>query len=126
MKAKPDDRAAHAPARRRHGSGLDREHLRRCTADDRALEVELLSLFKVQARLQAHLISMAKLPSDYQRALHTLKGAALAIGANAVAATAAELESMKLGAHQAARRKLIDRLTAELAEVDSEIEALIG
>lgn len=119
MKAKPGDRVAYV-------SCLDREHLRRYTGDDRTLEVELLSLFKVQARLQAHLISMAKLPSDYQRALHTLKGAALAIGANAVAGTAAELESMKLGGHQAARRKLIDRLAAEIAAVEAEIEALIG
>lgn len=126
MKAKAGDRVASVPAGSRQRSCLDREHLRRCTGDDRTLEVELLSLFKVQARLQAHLLSMAKLPSDYQRALHTLKGAALAIGANAVAGTAAELESMKLGGHQAARRKLIDRLAAEIAAVEAEIEALIG
>lgn len=126
MKAKAGDRVASVLVGSRQDACLDREHLRRYTGDDRTLEVELLSLFKVQARLQAHLISMAKLPSDYQRALHTLKGAALAIGANALAGTAAELESMKLGGHQAARRKLIDRLASEIAAVEAEIEALIG
>ena len=126
MNRKAADRSKSAPAGVRQGSGLDLQHLRRYTADDRTLEVELLSLFKVQARLQAQLISMAKLPSDYQRALHTLKGAALAIGANAVARTAIELEAIALGAEPAARRNLIDRLGQEIAAVEAEIETLIG
>jgi HPt (histidine-containing phosphotransfer) domain-containing protein len=126
MNRKAGDRSKSVPPGDRQGSRLDLEHLRRYTADDRLLEVELLSLFKVQARLQSQLIAMAKLPSDYRRALHTLKGAALAIGANAVAVMAAELESMALGTEPAARRKLIDRLGEEIAAVEAEIEALIG
>jgi HPt (histidine-containing phosphotransfer) domain-containing protein len=126
MKRKAADRSKSAPAGVRQGSCLDLQHLRRYTADDRTLEVELLSLFKVQAQLQAQLISMAKLASDYQRALHTLKGAALAIGANAVARTAIELEAIALGAEPAARRNLIDRLGQEIAAVEAEIETLIG
>jgi HPt (histidine-containing phosphotransfer) domain-containing protein len=126
MNRKAGDRSKFLLPRDRQGSRLDLEHLRRYTADDRMLEVELLSLFKVQARLQSQLIAMAKLPSDYRRALHTLKGAALAIGANAVATTAAELESMALGTQSDARRRLIDRLTEEIAAVEAEIAALIG
>jgi HPt (histidine-containing phosphotransfer) domain-containing protein len=126
MDRKKGDRSKSVPAGVRQGAGLDLEHLRRYTADDRTLEVELLSLFKVQARLQAQLIAMAKLPSDYQRALHTLKGAALAIGANAVANTAAKLELMPLGAEPAARRLLTDKLAKEIAAVEAEIETLIG
>lgn len=126
MNRKAGDRSTSVPSGGGQGSRLDLEHLRRYTAEDRMLEVELLSLFKVQARLQAQLVAMAKLPSDYQRALHTLKGAALAIGANAVAITAAELESMALGTEPAARHKLIDRLTEEIAAVEAEIEAVIG
>jgi len=126
MNRKAGDRSKSVPPGNRQGSRLDLEHLRRYTADDRLLEVELLSLFKVQARLQSQLIAVAKLPSDYRRALHTLKGAALAIGANAVAVMAAELESMALGTEPAARRKLIDRLGEEIAAVEAEIEALIG
>jgi HPt (histidine-containing phosphotransfer) domain-containing protein len=126
MDRKQGDRSKSVPAGDRQGAGLDLEHLRRCTSGDRTLEVELLSLFKVQARLQAQLIAMARLPSDYQRALHTLKGAALAIGANAVANTAAKLESMPLGAEPAPRRLLIDKLAKEIAAVEAEIETLIG
>jgi HPt (histidine-containing phosphotransfer) domain-containing protein len=126
MDRKQRDRSKSVPAGDRQGAGLDLEHLRRYTAHDQTLEVELLSLFKVQARLQAQLIAMAKLPSDYQRALHTLKGAALAIGANAVANTAAKLESMPLGSETAARRLLIDKLAKEIAAVEAEIETLIG
>ena len=126
MDRKRGDRSKSVPAGGRLGAGLDFEHLRRYTANDRTLEVELLSLFKVQARLQAQLIAMAKLPSDYQRALHTLKGAALAIGANAVANTAAKLESMPLGTEPAARHRLIDKLAKEIAAVEVEIETLIG
>jgi HPt (histidine-containing phosphotransfer) domain-containing protein len=126
MNGKASNRPKPNPPGARQRSRLDLDHLRRYTGDDRTLEIELLSLFKVQARLQAHLISMAKLPSDSQRALHTLKGAALAIGANDVARIAAQLEEMKLGVDPAARTKLIDRLAREIAAVEAEIEALIG
>jgi HPt (histidine-containing phosphotransfer) domain-containing protein len=126
MDRKAGDRSKSVPAGDRKGAGLDLEHLRRYTADDRTLEIELLSLFKVQARLQAQLIAMAKLPSDYQRALHTLKGAALAIGATAIASTVSKLESMPLGTEPVARQGLIDRLAKEIAAIEAEIETLLS
>jgi HPt (histidine-containing phosphotransfer) domain-containing protein len=126
MSGAAGDPSASASTERRQACGLDLDHLRRSTGDDRDLEVELLSLFKVQARVQGGLISMAKLPSDYRRAVHTLKGAALAIGATAIVKTAAELEAITLAGHPEIRRKLIAKLAEEIAAVEAEIERLIG
>jgi HPt (histidine-containing phosphotransfer) domain-containing protein len=104
-----------------HPSWIDLGQLRRHTQDDRALESELLGLFRVQARLQLNVISIARKPADYRLAIHSLKGAALAIGAKPIAATAAELEAIGLTGDAAMRRRLMktlaDQVTATLAEI---------
>ena len=75
---------------------LNLAFLRRQTFDDRDLERELLHLFEKQcARLVPVAVEGAEDRSSQRRAeaAHTLKGAALAIGAERVAAAAARLEA---------------------------------
>jgi HPt (histidine-containing phosphotransfer) domain-containing protein len=100
---------------------LDVDHLRRYTLDDKVLEAELLGLFRVQARVQLDLISIASLPADYQLAVHTLKGAALVIGAKAIVACTRELEALGFPANATRRRQLISRLADEISATDAEI-----
>jgi HPt (histidine-containing phosphotransfer) domain-containing protein len=72
---------------------LDLDHLRRQTAGDRALERDLLALFKTQcARLR---LLMAEEESPVQRAdvAHKLKGSARAIGALRLASLVDRLET---------------------------------
>jgi HPt (histidine-containing phosphotransfer) domain-containing protein len=107
------------PGERR--SWIDLGQLRRQTQDDRALESELLELFRIQARLQLNVISIARKPADYRLAVHSLKGAALAIGAKPIAATATELEAVGFTGDSTMRRRLMktlaDQVKATLAEI---------
>jgi HPt (histidine-containing phosphotransfer) domain-containing protein len=107
------------PTERR--SWIDLGQLRRHTQDDRGLESELLGLFRVQARVQLNVISIATKSADFRLAVHSLKGAASAIGAKAIAATTAELEAVGFNGDTATRRlltkKLADQVTATLAEI---------
>jgi HPt (histidine-containing phosphotransfer) domain-containing protein len=81
---------------------LDLEHLRRQTAGDRALERDLLALFRTQcARLRLLILD----GDSVQRAdaAHTLKGSARAIGALRLASVADRLETdLRNGAATAA------------------------
>jgi HPt (histidine-containing phosphotransfer) domain-containing protein len=69
---------------------IDIEHLHRMTLGDASLEREVLAMFSAQA---ASLIgSLSALPAG--ALAHTLKGAALAIGAFGVADAAGDLEAL--------------------------------
>jgi HPt (histidine-containing phosphotransfer) domain-containing protein len=71
---------------------IDIEHLHRMTLGDASLEREVLAMFSAQA---AGLIgSLSALPADAGALAHTLKGAALAIGAFGVADAAGDLEAL--------------------------------
>jgi HPt (histidine-containing phosphotransfer) domain-containing protein len=71
---------------------IDIEHLHRMTLGDASLEREVLAMFSAQA---AGLIgSLSALPADAGVLAHTLKGAALAIGAFGVADAAGDLEAL--------------------------------
>jgi len=71
---------------------IDFEHLNRMTLGDAGLEQEVLAMFSAQA---AELVNtLAAMPSDAGALAHTLKGAARAIGAFAVADAAARLEAV--------------------------------
>jgi HPt (histidine-containing phosphotransfer) domain-containing protein len=73
---------------------IDLVHLRQATFGDEALASEVLGLFDAQA--ERLLAAIAGAPDERARreAAHTLKGAALGIGAHAVADAAAELETV--------------------------------
>jgi HPt (histidine-containing phosphotransfer) domain-containing protein len=107
-------------------SWLDLEHLRRYTLDDKSLELELLALFRVHARVQLDLLSIATLPTDFRHAAHTLKGAALGIGANAIAATTRQLEKLGFQGESGLRRQLMQRLAEEIDATEAEIARMTG
>jgi HPt (histidine-containing phosphotransfer) domain-containing protein len=113
-------------AQQRAAARLDLEHLRHYTLGDRALQAEVLELFRVQARVQLDLISIASLPGDFNLAVHTLKGAALVIGAKAIVATTKELETLRFSNDAAKRRQLIYRLAEEIALVEAEIAEIVA
>jgi HPt (histidine-containing phosphotransfer) domain-containing protein len=72
---------------------LDLEHLCRQTAGDRALERDLLALFRTQCARLRLLIQDGDLPVRRADAAHTLKGSARAIGALRLASVADRLET---------------------------------
>jgi len=110
------------PVAAKTADAIDLEHLDRVTFGNRALACEVLSLFDRQA--EKLLAEIVVAPDDRSRreAAHTLRGAALGIGATAVAEAADELESAglnavavagatgRLAAHIAAARLAIARL----------------
>jgi HPt (histidine-containing phosphotransfer) domain-containing protein len=122
----PKGRVGPIGARRQGASAIDLEHLRQYTLGDVALQSELLELFRVQARVQLDLISIAALPEDFNLAVHTLKGAALVIGARGIVATARELETQPFP-HEAAKRRQLTRLLAEqIAAIEAEIAEILA
>jgi HPt (histidine-containing phosphotransfer) domain-containing protein len=71
---------------------VDLAHLDRATFGDAELRREVLAMFDRQAvKLMAE-IAAAPDPHTRREAAHTLRGAALGIGANAVAGACAEIE----------------------------------
>ena len=76
-------------------AAIDWRHLERQCLGDAALAQELLSLFATQARQLAVQLTEAALPAPALADLaHRLKGSALAVGANALAARASALETL--------------------------------
>lgn len=76
---------------------LDLVYLSHQTFGDRALEVELLTLFERQARqimAQIAMSTAATNPGLRQDLVHTLKGSARAVGARQVAASAQDYEDV--------------------------------
>jgi hypothetical protein len=112
------------PASHKGAARLDLHDLQRSAGEDRHLAAELLNLFRVQAKVQLDLIRLAKLESDYRMALHTLKGAALAIGARSIVEVIAELDALPMAGQTAPRQKLVTRLAEEIAATEAEIARL--
>lgn len=91
---------------------VDMEHLARYTGGDAALNAEVLRLFDSQANeLVARLQSIldARDAKSWKEVTHTIKGAALGIGAFAMADAAAKLEPMDL-----ADRNAVEPVLGEL------------
>lgn len=97
---------------------IDLVHLARQTAGDRELEQELLALFADQCVKLLAMIRTAG-PGDGCDAAHTLKGAARAIGAWAVANAAEKVEA------SLQHRKIAEGL-GELAVAADEARAAIA
>lgn len=97
---------------------LDLAHLARCTQGDRALESEILTLYMEQAREQIRLVHEAREKEALRRAVHTLKGAALAVGVRSVAGTAERLEELDLEAACEARTALLVTLASDVAAAE--------
>lgn len=106
------------------GGPIDLAHLDCATFGDRALRREVLSLFERQAaKLAAELAAAADMRSRSEAA-HTLRGAALGIGANAVAEAALALEGAADDPIELTGA--LARLAARVAEVRLAIGGLLA
>ncbi len=107
MTAKSDNAA------RGLGDVVDLAHLGRYTMGDAALEMELLGMFDGQlADIASALERAGEDEEAWRLAAHTLKGAARAIGAFALAETAQALEEAGPGAPRSLREELHRRAQA--------------
>lgn len=105
---------------------LDLEHLDRYTMGDKALEQELLSLFRMQARQYADRLNDIVDPADWRLATHSIKGAARCIGAGRVATAAQALEETDPFTNPDRRRTLTQELLSHIVDCETTIEALAG
>jgi HPt (histidine-containing phosphotransfer) domain-containing protein len=109
---------------------LDRDHLDRMTGSDRALQAEILSLFRHQAELWGRLLD-PKAPSDgWVDAAHTLKGSARSIGAVTLAKACQDVETagrdgslsqLDICVKLSAVRDALDAAIIEIARLDHEL-----
>lgn len=95
---------------------LDLQHLRRYTMDSRDLERELIGLFMGQLPSLIEQLRAAAVAPDWKMVTHTLKGSARVIGASAIGAVAAELESEGLAGDAQRRLQLIAQLDSAVAD----------
>ena len=72
---------------------LDIEHLMTMTGGDADLAEEVIDIFRQQAELWSRLLDPAAEARQWADAAHTLKGAALSIGAKSLAETCAKAEA---------------------------------
>lgn len=101
---------------------LDVEHLTKYTAGDVALRDELLALFREQLRIQAQVLRSTTDLEDWHIATHTLKGAARAVGAWAIADVSEALEALQPGHGDCAG--LIDDLDRQIEICGQRIDEL--
>jgi HPt (histidine-containing phosphotransfer) domain-containing protein len=104
-----------------HDVPLDRDHLKRMTLDDLALEREVLRIFVAQAGWLVD--ALAAQPVNASALAHTLSGSARAIGAFGVADQAAALE-VALGRGEEVGEKLV-ALRAAVADARRTIETIL-
>lgn len=71
---------------------LDLDHLRSMTGGDRDLAMEVLDIFRHQAEIWSRMLDPKSEPRQWADAAHTLKGAALGIGAIRLAAKCEKAE----------------------------------
>ncbi|PZU91738.1 MAG: phosphorelay protein [Chelatococcus sp.] len=95
---------------------IDLAHLSRQTAGDRDLERELLLLFVQQCARQLRTIHHSAEMRQRMDAAHTLKGAALAIGAWQVADAADVIERRLADADEGGAQDALDTLALAAAE----------
>jgi HPt (histidine-containing phosphotransfer) domain-containing protein len=109
---------------------IDLVHLARQCLGDAELEVELLGLFRLQARaLTAELTHSPALPLESKAKIaHKLRGSALAVGARRVAGAAGRIEELALSAGDphCSEADVIAALLSAVAEAVAEIERIRG
>jgi HPt (histidine-containing phosphotransfer) domain-containing protein len=107
---------------------LDLGHLNAQTQGDEALQRQLLTLFRVQARqiifdLQNRTFESAKVSADFA---HLLRGSALAIGATRVAAMAAAYEKLVTSPNDGPASYVLEALAKAVADALAAIDRRIG
>ena len=93
---------------------LDRAHFDHMTGADRALQTEVVGLF----RLQAESWAAACNSEDWRAAVHTIKGSARGIGLNALAAACEAAETAPEAQSMAALAGVRAALNEALAALD--------
>lgn len=93
---------------------LDRAHFDHMTGADRALQLEVLGLFRGQVEVWRAAFSA----TQWRDAVHTMKGSARGIGLHALAAACEAAEQ----AGEAARADALDSVRAALLEALSALE----
>jgi len=102
-------------------TAIDFDHLSRQTGGDHELERELLVLFSQQCCGHLRTIHHGESLKARMDAAHTLKGAALAIGAWQVADAAGLIEQQLAQADQSRAEPTMDALALAAAEARAEI-----
>jgi Hpt domain len=107
---------------------LDLGHLDAQTLGDAALEQQLLTLFRVQARqilsdLQNGRFDSPQMNADFA---HLLRGSALAIGATRVAAMAGAYENLAASPHDGPIAIVLEALAKAVADALAAIDRRIG
>lgn len=121
MASEPSNAAQRTPSKP-DPEVLDLAHLSRYSMGDRALEAELLSLFRAQVRMQASAIALADGAESWKFATHTLKGVARTLGAWRIARTATALEALGLDGSVEERARLLSQLEEQIAECEAAID----
>ena len=98
---------------------IDLVHLARYTLGDRALESEILQLFRAQAGIYMDRLKSASDGRSWREAAHTIKGSARGIGAWGVAQAAEAAERLADGPADPAAQ-------ATAAILDSGVKQVIG
>ena len=103
------------------GNVIDLLHLNQYTLGDRALQAELLQLFRVQLKNQTKTLVSCNTENAWKSGVHTLKGAARAVGAGQVCEVAEAMEWISF-TDQAGRDTVLDQLKAARAVLESHVE----
>lgn len=112
----------------RETAPVDLVHLARFTLGDRALEREVLSLFRTQSSQCLEKLQDADDAfggEAWQMTVHTIKGSARGIGAWSVAECAEEAERVGAAAAGADARALLALLESEISRTNAYIGALL-
>jgi HPt (histidine-containing phosphotransfer) domain-containing protein len=104
---------------------VDLVHLARYTLGNRALEREVLELFRTQSRLYLTRLKGAGNEKAWRDAAHTIKGSARGIGAWRVAKRAESAEGLKGKTFKSSRENAVHSLEAEINETNGFIQALL-
>jgi len=107
---------------------LDLEHLAAMTMGDAAIAAEVLEIFKGQAATWGKLLDARAPQSQWADAAHTLKGAALGIGAGKLAAACKVAEDLGRGEETVSETRaalLLADVRATLAEALEAVHAEI-
>lgn len=105
---------------------VDRLHLSRYTQGERALEREVLELFRTQSALYLERLTAARSEQEWKDAAHSLKGSATAIGAWRAVAAAERAEALSGEALAEGRRPHLDEIQASIDEANAFIAALLA
>ena len=103
---------------------VDLVHLARYTLGDRDMEREVLSLFADRCDQDVARLRSAQSATEWQRACHTIKGSARAIGAWKLARLAEEGETMQPADCDAQASEAVARIDAAASEVKAFIKHL--